>query len=303
MRLLLALCLVSWFHVAQAQTNAILDTIHLPLMRSPGAEVYRDRFLIGGLPRAWAIASDGSNGGQWGSGTLEKVREAALKSCAAKGGTDCAIYAENLDVVWRGRPATEAAPPASLVSDRGYAFVPDARFFWHGPRVARGVIVWGHGYGGPNDDECGYQPPSFLRPLNNAGFDVVRFDRDPGWDHDVDRVVGWLRGGLGELRRMGWRIVVAGGQSRGGWNALEMLRSPGSADAIITTSAGPGTGTDPGSQILKGETMLYSLASDVENSGRASSIYNSRMTRSGATRTNGRGGCGKWSRRMSVECS
>ena len=98
--------------------------------------------------------------------------------------------------------------------------------------------------------------------LNNAGFDVVRFDRDPGWDHDIDQVAQWLRGGLAELRRQGWRVVVAGGQSRGGWSSLELLRTPGIADAIITTSAAA-SGQDAGTQILRGETMLYSLLSEL----------------------------------------
>ncbi len=78
-------------------------------MKPSGLEVYRDRFLMANLPRAWAIASDGSAGGQGAGGTIEKTREAALKSCVDKGGTDCAIYAENLDVVWRGRKGHSGA--------------------------------------------------------------------------------------------------------------------------------------------------------------------------------------------------
>lgn len=262
MRCFLAICIVLWSFGARAQTEAILDLGHLPPMKPSGPEGYRDRFLMGNLPRAWAIASDGSQGGQWGAGTIEKAREAALKSCAGKGGTDCAIYAENLDVVWRGRVPAARPAPATLIADRGYAFVPDARFFWRGARMARGVVVWGHGYGGAYDDERGRQPPAFLRALNNAGFDVVRFDRDPNWDQDIEQVAGWLRAGLVELRRQGWRVVVAGGQSRGGWTSLEMLRTPGVADAVVTTSAAA-SGQDPGNQILRGETMMYSLLSDV----------------------------------------
>jgi hypothetical protein len=243
---------------ATAQTEAVLDTATLPSMRPPGPEIYRDRFITGNLPRAWAIATNGASGGAWGGRDAAAARDAALKTCADRGGTDCALYAVDLDVVWHGRqPAPRTAQPA-LITAPGYSFTPDPRFFWFGPERARGVVVWGHGFGGPNDDERGRQPPSFLRPLNNAGFDIVRFDRDPGWDQDIEKVVGWLRDGLAELRRRGWRVAVSGGQSRGGWNNLELLRTPGFADIVITTSAAA-SGTNPGTQILRGETMLYTV--------------------------------------------
>ena len=137
----IALCTVSWCFGARAQTEPILDLGQLPAMRPQAVESYRDRFLIGNLPRAWAVSSAGFEGGQWGGETIEKAREAALKSCADKGGKDCVIYAENLDVVWHGRAAAARPIPATLIADRGYAFMPDPRYFWRGPRTARGVVV------------------------------------------------------------------------------------------------------------------------------------------------------------------
>jgi hypothetical protein len=241
---------------------AELDLARLPPMRPPGPEVYRQKFLTGNLPRVWAIASNGAFGGAWGGRTIATARAAALASCARKGGTDCAPFAEDLDLVGPAAAPAARAPAAPVLAMDHAAFLADARFFWFGPPAARGVIVWGHGYGGYADDERGFQPPAFLRPLNNAGFDVLRFDRDPQWDGDADTTEQWLRTGLAALRTRGWRMIVAGGQSRGGWNALQLLDSPGSAEAIITTSAAR-FGRDAGNQILKGETMLWTLADRV----------------------------------------
>jgi hypothetical protein len=158
-----------------------------------------------------------------------------LKSCADKGGTDCAIYAEDLQVVWQGHPA-QALPavPGPLIAERDYAFAPDARFIWHGPQTARGVLVWGHGTGTGHDSRE-QQPPGMVRVFNDAGFDIIRFDRSPTTDY-VDDAAGWLRKGLARLRGQGWRMVVVSGQSRGAWNSLQVLDTPGLADAVIAVS-------------------------------------------------------------------
>ena len=75
-----------------------------------------------------------------------------------------------------------------------------------------------------------------MRAFNNAGFDVVRFDRDPNADRDRARTAGWMAESLALLRARGYRRIVVGGQSRGAWNALMMLARPGLADAIIAVS-------------------------------------------------------------------
>ena len=138
---------------------------------------------------------------------------------------------------WSGRASGSRAtpPPGPLLKTWNYAIVPDERFIWHGAPAARGIVVWAHGYGGPEVDNRGAQPQSFLRPLNNAGYDVVRFDREPMSD-TRDRAAGWLRDGLRELRRLGYRSVIAGGLSRGAWNSLQVLDTPGLADVVIAVS-------------------------------------------------------------------
>ncbi len=154
-----------------------------------------------------------------GTASIEATRERALDSCTRKGASDCRLYAENLTVSGGDHASSSPAiAPATLITGSGYAFVPDDRFLWYEASAATGIIVWGHGYAG--DDERGSQPPAFLRTLNNDGYSVVRFDREPGEDIWVDRQTQHLRDGLIELRRRGWKRIVAGGQSRGGWNAF-----------------------------------------------------------------------------------
>lgn len=131
----------------------------------------------------------------------------------------------------------QGAPPAPgpLIETWNYDFVPDARFVWHGPQAAAGLVVWAHGKGSRDFDERSTPTPPYVRAFNDAGWDIVRFERGPMGD-DVVRASGWLHDGLRRLRAMGWRRVIAAGQSRGAWNDLQLLDAPGLADVIIAVS-------------------------------------------------------------------
>ena len=216
---------------------SVLDFAAMPKIDPAGQEAYRANFLVGSTPRAWVISPDGKYGGSYGARSLEDARARALKSCADKGGQGCAIYAENLDVVWPGKTnKPRAAPPTRLIGDAHYEIAPDDRFFWYGPQAARGILVFGHGYGGPDADARSSQPPGWTRSFNNVGYDVVRFARDPAWDGQRDKVGEWLRVGLADLRKRGWKQIIVAGQSRGAYNALQTLDTPGLADVVIAGS-------------------------------------------------------------------
>jgi hypothetical protein len=220
---------------ARAAELPILDVDAVPHVKQNSRAAYAD-FLLVNLPRAYAVATSGAYGWQGGSGTIAEMRAKALASCAAKGGTDCAIYAEDLTVVWPGRPRIDPPPvPGPLITGTGYAFVPDPRFIWHGPQAARGLYVWGHGKAASGQDLSLDQPQAYVRAFNNAGFDVVRFARAPASDY-AENAEGWLRQALPKLRAGGWRMLIVGGQSRGAWNSLQMLDTPGLADAVIAVS-------------------------------------------------------------------
>lgn len=239
---LLALALVWGGQAHAAGDPPVLDVAAVPYLDEAGRGHYAD-FLLMNLPRAFAVAPDGKLGWYRASGSIEETRAGALKSCADKGGVGCAIYAENLHVVWPGRAAGDLSPvPGPLIQTGDYAFVPDPRFIWHGPQAALGVYVWGHGKAFGAMDLRGLQPPAYVRAFNNAGFDIVRFDREPSRDYQ-DLAAEWLQQGLRTLRRQGWREVVVGGQSRGAWNSLQMLFQPGVADAVIAVSPANFSGT------------------------------------------------------------
>jgi pimeloyl-ACP methyl ester carboxylesterase len=91
--------------------------------------------------------------------------------------------------------------------------------FRHGPRAAEGVVVWSHGYGGPTADHRVRPAPGALAALNDAGWDILRFDRDPAEDH-LAASLSALGRGLPLLRAAGYRRIVLAGQSRGGWQSV-----------------------------------------------------------------------------------
>jgi dienelactone hydrolase len=130
----------------------------------------------------------------------------------------------------------QAKPSPPLMSTWNYSFVPDSHYEWHGADSAAPAYVWSHGKGPhPDSDNRGSKPPPHVGLFNDAGFDVIRFDRFPTAD-ERERAAGWLREGVVELRRRGYRVIVTGGQSRGGWTSLQMIGTPGLVDAIIAVS-------------------------------------------------------------------
>lgn len=241
-----------------AWAQAVLDPAALPYPGEAVRKAYAD-FLLFNLPRVFVVSADG-RGFIWGNGgTLEHARERAMARCVAKGGRKCAIYAENLSVVWPGRTAETptAVPTAPLLAGRGWEFVADERYFWHGPAAAAGVYVFSHGHGLHDEDERGQQPHPYVRAFNNAGFDVVRFDREALYD-DAERSARWLREGLPVIRRQGYRKVIMGGQSHGAWITLMALDTPGLADAAIAVSAAT-YGINAGRQASLGQADLYRM--------------------------------------------
>jgi pimeloyl-ACP methyl ester carboxylesterase len=101
--------------------------------------------------------------------------------------------------------------------------------------MARGAYVWAHGRAAGGQDSRGSQPQPHVRTFNNAGWDVLRFDRDPAVD-ETETAAAWLRGALRTLRAQGYTRVVVGGQSRGAWNALQVLDEPGLVDGVVAVA-------------------------------------------------------------------
>jgi hypothetical protein len=230
-----------------AQGVPILDAARvLGLPASNNADL--ERFLRLNTPRAFAVGPNGAMGWQAGGGDAAFVEQRAIASCERRAGAgNCAVALRDLAIVRPGREWAPAPPPANIgISSMAHDTVPDNRFIWWGPQQARGVLVFAHGRGerGNMDDSRGSQPQSWTRHFNNAGYDIWRFDRHPNSD-DTARAARWFKTDLAELRRRGYRQIIAAGQSRGGWNAMMVLDQPGLADVVIAiASAAHGRGAD-----------------------------------------------------------
>lgn len=126
----------------------------------------------------------------------------------------------------------------SIPTEQG-SLGPFSRSAFHlhrGPDHAEGVVIWGHGYGGAREDMRGAPLPGFLTGLNEAGYDILRFDRVPGDDALYVTLPRLVRA-LPQLRAAGYRRVILGGQSRGGWQAmLAAAERPGLVDAVLASA-------------------------------------------------------------------
>ncbi|MCO6418231.1 hypothetical protein JYK14_18975 [Siccirubricoccus sp. KC 17139] len=214
---------------------AVLDAAAVPYLTAAGRADYR-RFLLQATPRVFALAADGSWGWASAQPDMAATEARALLLCAQWGGKGCKVYARDLSVVWYGDVRAPGTPPGEVfAAGPGWSLLPDARFLWQGPGQARGAYVWAHGRAAGGQDSRGSQPQPHVRVFNNAGWDVFRFDRDPATD-ETEAAAGWMRAALKEVRRRGYARIIAGGQSRGGWNALQALSEPGLVDAVVAVA-------------------------------------------------------------------
>ena len=190
----------------------------------------------GAVPHAAFAASQDSDGrGAWGMASghsdAASAREAALRLCrgSAEGARGGALQAPCRLVALDGQVEGQAAVPMQAGAVGPFRRSPLHLF--RGPAAALGVVVWGHGYGGSERDERGAPTPGFISALNNAGYDVLRFDRHPG-DDTLAQALPALLSGLPALRPYA-RVILAG-QSRGGWQALlAAAQAPALVDGVI----------------------------------------------------------------------
>jgi pimeloyl-ACP methyl ester carboxylesterase len=168
-----------------------------------------------------------------GRPTPEAAASTALANCERQRGAlpdPCRLFAQDGRIL---------ADPRLVVPPVAGAIGPFRASPFHlrrGPQAARGVFVWGHGFGGNDRDYRMAPTPAFASILNDAGWDVLRFDRDPAEDAlytSQPRLVA----GLPVLRGLGYRRIILGGQSRGGWQALMAgAERPEGVEAVIATA-------------------------------------------------------------------
>lgn len=170
-----------------------------------------------------------------GRATPEAAAREVLEACGREDlrnapiGASCQLMAVDLAL---GRLPPLRAPHAETIGP----FRASPLHWRFGPQRAAGVVVWGHGYNGRDRDNRSSAAPGFLSVLNDAGWDILRYDRDPAQD-ELPASLPRLVAALPLLRQAGYARVVIGGQSRGGWQALLAAGArPEAVDAVIATA-------------------------------------------------------------------
>lgn len=199
---------------------------------------------------AFAVARDAAGRSAWGyaggAATPEAAEASALQRCRGSLGglqAECRIILRDLDQVGGDQAGGDPAggdqanrPKATLAQGSLGPFRWSPLHLRRGPEAARGVVIWAHGYAGADRDLRNLAAPGFVSILNDAGWDVLRFDRAPG-DDALFTSLPRLTDGLAAVRAAGYRRTVLGGQSRGGWQAIMAASArPELVDAVIATA-------------------------------------------------------------------
>ncbi len=103
----------------------------------------------------------------------------------------------------------------------------------HGPKHAKGLVVWSHGYSrGVNSANSSPQP--YVNAFVKAGYDLYRFDRQ--WINNWASDAGDLSSAVAAARRLGYRRIFLMGQSAGAWVSLASLGRDARADGVIAVA-------------------------------------------------------------------
>ena len=110
-----------------------------------------------------------------------------------------------------------------------------------GPAEARGVIFFVRGYPPPTGLDNFYSVPYFAKSLSEEGWDIVlakvpRGTHERGMENVMEGAA-YMRRRAGELKSQGYKRVIVGGHSWGGWAALLAAQSPSFAGDALLLSA------------------------------------------------------------------
>jgi pimeloyl-ACP methyl ester carboxylesterase len=135
---------------------------------------------------------------------------------------------------------------------------PNGRSYWveygfcdlpvKGPNRAKGLVLWSHGVNG-DKEQYKSPPPPIVRRLEQAGWDVVKINRNNLYEH------GWSSSGVRHrddaieraqaAKAHGYKSVILAGQSYGGAISLEANAKAAGIDGVLALS--PGHGSDAAS--------------------------------------------------------
>ncbi|MFO1079703.1 MAG: hypothetical protein U1E23_03625 [Reyranellaceae bacterium] len=168
--------------------------------------------------------------------------------------------------------AQTAAPKTAPAGDPALSCgqTPNGRAYWmeygfcdvavRGPAGARGVVFWSHGLKG-DEEQYRFAPPVIIRRLANAGWDVIKVNRnnlyERGWTSSGVRHRDNLLERVAWARSQGYRAVLLAGQSYGGAISLEANAQATGIDGVLALS--PGHGSDAGRAGSGGGGNYYNL--------------------------------------------
>ena len=267
---------------------AVLDPTPCPSSPPPAA-----RIICASCCRRRRAPSPSAPSGSWGwAAALDTPRRPRrARSRSAPAGAARAAASMPATSRWSG-PAARAARPRCGTRcwppGRAGPWCRTSRFLWQGPAAARGAYLWAHGRAAGGQDSRGGQPQPHVRIFNNAGYDVLRFDRAPATD-ETEAAAAWLRRGFVRTARAG---LCADRRRRPVARRLERLAGAGSAGA-----GGRGGGhragrawrqrqrrPGPGRSTTCGRLSEWRAARSPGSPWRTSPVTNSTPTRSGRAR-------------------
>ena len=188
----------------------------------PACKSRYDTYLLGPYPRAFALSADKNRCAYSAGGESKETVEAnALRSC----GASCAIAARSPDLA----PDEQITPAEMRPAQRD----PTSRH--RGPDAAVGAIIWSPG-STPNSQPSRNSTAPFVRPFNEAKWDVWRVDRlEPG-QNTLKGALDVLNTAIDRVKRAGYRKIVLAGQSVGGFLSLALAARRTDIDAAIATA-------------------------------------------------------------------
>ena len=134
-------------------------------------------------------------------------------------------------------PGVRAAAAAEPAKDEfACAQEPGNRFYWverafcdlpmNGPDKAHGIIIWNHGIHGTTE-QWRYPVPPVFRLLQSQGWDVIAIKRHHQGDEEAKTQT-----------KLGYRKIVAAGQSFGGYISLDAIDTSPDFFAVIAMAPG-----------------------------------------------------------------
>jgi pimeloyl-ACP methyl ester carboxylesterase len=205
-----------------AAYRSLFSVAALGEARGPSTVIGFTLHYRGAMPNAGFVLAGNGRSLSWrftgGQGDMDEVR-ARLHSVCEREAASAPEAATCRVVALDGTVPALALPGFRPVEAQIGPFRAAPLMFRHGPRAAEGVVVWSHGYGGAAVDHRRRAIPGVAAMLNDAGYDVFRFDRDPAEDN-LGVSLPILSRALPLLRQAGYRRIVLAGQSRGAWQSV-----------------------------------------------------------------------------------